>query len=174
MNTIWKSAILALAFSTAAANATTYALYNDVGNGTITGSYPSFTLTGANGIGARVSLTSYTGVIDSEQLLTFNYTYTSYDEDGADFDPAGYMLNGQMYQLSPNGIYGPITINGTVSLSLHSGDNFGWYVRSMDSLLGPATLAISVSAVPESETYAMLLAGLGLVGVASRRKRTAV
>ncbi|WGG52598.1 PEP-CTERM sorting domain-containing protein [Rugamonas sp. DEMB1] len=175
MNTIWKSVVLALAFSAASANATTYTLHNDVGNGTVTGSYPNFTLTGANGIGARVSLTSYTGVIDSEQLLSFNYTYTSYDEDGADFDPAGYMLNGQMHQLSPVNIYGPITTNGSVSLALHSGDNFGWYVRSMDSQLGAATLTVSatVSAVPEPATYAMLLAGLSLLGVAARRKRMA-
>lgn len=171
MNTIWKSAVFAVAFCAAAANATTYTLYNDVGNGTITGSYPSFTLTGANDIGARVSLTSYTGVIDSEQFLTFNYTYTSYDEDGADFDPAGYMLNGQMYQLSPVGIYGPITTDGSVSLALHTGDRFGWYVRSMDSMLGRATLTISVSAVPEPGTYAMMLVGLGLAGAIAKRRR---
>ncbi|WP_343731853.1 PEP-CTERM sorting domain-containing protein [Duganella sp.] len=173
MGTILKSAVLALAFSAAAANATTYTLYNDVGNGTLSGAYPDFTLTGANAIGSRVSLTTYTGVIDADQLLTFNYTYTSYDEDGADFDPAGYLLNGQMYQLSPVGIYGPITTNGTVSVSLHSGDNFGWYVRSLDSQLGAATLAVSVAAVPEPETYAMLFAGLGILGFAVRRKRTA-
>jgi hypothetical protein len=29
----------------------------------------------------------------------------------------------------------------------------------------------SVTAVPEPETYAMLLAGLGLIGVARRRKQ---
>ncbi len=32
-------------------------------------------------------------------------------------------------------------------------------------------LALSVPAVPEPETYAMLLAGLGLVGMAARRRR---
>ena len=34
-----------------------------------------------------------------------------------------------------------------------------------------ASFAVSVTAVPEPETYAMLLAGLGLVGAVSRRRR---
>jgi MYXO-CTERM domain-containing protein len=37
--------------------------------------------------------------------------------------------------------------------------------------LGASLDNVSVSAVPEVETYAMLLAGLGLLGVASRRRR---
>ncbi|HEX5345046.1 MAG TPA: FxDxF family PEP-CTERM protein [Duganella sp.] len=32
---------------------------------------------------------------------------------------------------------------------------------------------LSISAVPEPETYGMLLAGLGLIGVAARRRRSA-
>jgi hypothetical protein len=32
-------------------------------------------------------------------------------------------------------------------------------------------LSITVTAVPEPETYAMLLAGLGVLGAASRRKQ---
>jgi choice-of-anchor C domain-containing protein len=36
---------------------------------------------------------------------------------------------------------------------------------------GPVLDNISVSAVPEPETYALLLAGLGLVGAAARRRR---
>lgn len=34
-------------------------------------------------------------------------------------------------------------------------------------------MAFTISAVPEPETYAMLLAGLGILGFAARRKRTA-
>lgn len=37
--------------------------------------------------------------------------------------------------------------------------------------LGGSLDNVTVSAVPEVETYAMLLAGLGLIGVASRRRR---
>nr|WP_315473357.1 choice-of-anchor C family protein [uncultured Rhodoferax sp.] len=42
-----------------------------------------------------------------------------------------------------------------------------------DSPYGVALDNISVSAVPEPETFAMLLAGLGLIGAAARRKRQA-
>lgn len=51
--------------------------------------------------------------------------------------------------------------------------------KNVDSTLGPLTFSSSsnvvfsssaVAAVPEPETYALLLAGLGLVGVVARRK----
>ncbi len=35
------------------------------------------------------------------------------------------------------------------------------------------TVNFNVTAVPEPETYAMLLAGLGLVGAIARRRKTA-
>lgn len=47
------------------------------------------------------------------------------------------------------------------------------FAGSQDSAYGVALDNISVTAVPEPETFAMLLAGLGLVGVAARRKRQA-
>jgi choice-of-anchor C domain-containing protein len=39
---------------------------------------------------------------------------------------------------------------------------------------GPALDNVSISAVPEAETYAMMLAGLGLVGIATRRRTRAI
>jgi hypothetical protein len=52
--------------------------------------------------------------------------------------------------------------NGTYSLSYLdvSGDNRGLFLDN-----------VSVAAVPEPKTYAMLLAGLGLLGFAARRKK---
>lgn len=38
---------------------------------------------------------------------------------------------------------------------------------------GAYTLALNVTAVPEPETYALMLAGLGLVGFAARRRKSA-
>jgi len=51
--------------------------------------------------------------------------------------------------------------NGSYSFSYQNGgDNFGALLDN-----------VSVSAVPAPETYAMLLAGLGLVSFMARRKR---
>lgn len=46
--------------------------------------------------------------------------------------------------------------------------NFKYSLNSQGSYTG----GISVAAVPEPETYAMLLAGLGLIGFAARRRKT--
>ncbi len=47
------------------------------------------------------------------------------------------------------------------------------FAALQESAYGVALDNISVTAVPEPETYAMLLAGLGLVGAAVRRRRSA-
>ncbi|MBS0496347.1 MAG: FxDxF family PEP-CTERM protein [Proteobacteria bacterium] len=47
------------------------------------------------------------------------------------------------------------------------GDGSGWSAHSTE-------LAFQITAVPEPETYAMLLAGLGLLGFAARRKKSNV
>lgn len=39
-----------------------------------------------------------------------------------------------------------------------------------DNLLGSTSMNVQVGAVPEPETYALMLAGLGVVGFASRRR----
>lgn len=59
-----------------------------------------------------------------------------------------------------------LTTAGTYSFSvagLSVGANGGAY-----------TLALNVTAVPEPETYALMLAGLGLVGFAARRRKSTV
>lgn len=48
-----------------------------------------------------------------------------------------------------------------------------WGGSSAYATLDTASFAVSISAVPEPETYAMLLAGLGLVGAVARRRALA-
>lgn len=70
------------------------------------------------------------------------------------------------YLLSANQTY-TLTVTGTVAPSF-AGKTASYSIFSRNgSIALPA-----VSPVPEPETYALLLAGLGLVGAAARRRRT--
>lgn len=169
--------LLACAILASSANATTFTLNTGGGNGSLAGSYPGFTLTSADNPDGpdEDNLLTYTGVIDSAQWISFAYSYTTNDFNGSSYDPAGYILNGVKHQLSPADAPKGSYVTGNRSVGVQVGDVFGWYIGATDSILGAATLTViaTVSAVPEPETYAMLLAGLGLVGFAARRKRTA-
>jgi hypothetical protein len=59
--------------------------------------------------------------------------------------------------------FGP-SFNGKQTLVLASDNNFG-------ATQFTQFIALEVTAVPEPETYALLLAGLGLIGFAARRRR---
>lgn len=47
----------------------------------------------------------------------------------------------------------------------------GYHCMGSDCGYGATSIDLSVTAVPEPETYAMLLAGLGLLGYAARRRK---
>lgn len=58
---------------------------------------------------------------------------------------------------------------GSATLSYSSAAGSGIWYRDLQISILPDT---ATSVVPEPETYAMLLAGLGLMGVAARRRRS--
>ncbi len=67
-----------------------------------------------------------------------------------------------------NSFVGFVSTGSLVSFSVTAADQPGVWATVNDLLLsGPAT----VTTVPEPETYGMMLAGLGLLGVIARRKR---
>jgi hypothetical protein len=68
-------------------------------------------------------------------------------------------------------LYNFISADFVSPLSLTASLAAGSYQFDIKSSTGVFTGALSVAAVPEPETYAMLLAGLGLIGFSARRRQ---
>ena len=132
-----------------------------------TGTAPfAFQLWGANnGVGSNITFATATAA--STGTLSLDYSYSTGDQDGSSYDPAGYFINGNLFQLTANGSYA--VQSGTAVFNLNAGDSYGFYVYSTDSCCGPAQ--ISFSAAPEPASWAMMLGGFGLVGGALRNRR---
>ena len=78
-------------------------------------------------------------------------------------------------QLSPFNSSGPRDLNFTGALAIGGTANAGFSLSAFDPGAGNTytftlTQTPTVSPIPEPETYAMLLAGLGLMGAVARRK----
>lgn len=163
-------AIAVSLFATAGTANAAYTLSNsNGGDGYLMGSYPSFQLYGAdNGVGTNTTL--YTDTFSTATNITFSYVTNSYDCCGAEWDPAGYYLDGALVQLSPNDYVVGDSASGTLTVDLAAGDTFGWYVTSPDSCCGRGEITVDVATVPEPATFTLLGAGLLGLGAASRRK----
>jgi hypothetical protein len=128
----------------------------------------TFTLHGG-GDGVRENTTQYTEIAKASRKLFFDYHYTT--TDGAAVDPAGYMLNGAKVQLSSDFAASSDIQAGRIGISVVTGDVYGFYVYTTDGIAGRGVLSVLAAAVPEPSTWAMLVAGFGLVGVSIRRRR---
>jgi len=91
--------------------------------------------TGVLGAEASIYIT-----ITENQSVTVNWNYSSVDTY-PQYDVFSYILNGIYTQLTD--IYGPLIQNGTFTLNLAVGDEFGFVMTTVDGIRGPATVVIS-------------------------------
>jgi hypothetical protein len=81
---------------------------------------------------------------DNEGIVSFSYFYTTNDQDGAQFDPFGYLLNGAPIQLvPPPSLANGESVSGSFSFQISAGDTFGFYAESTDNALGPSVTEIT-------------------------------
>lgn len=81
---------------------------------------------------------------DNDGIVSFSYFYTTNDQDGASFDPFGFLLNGVRTQLvPPPTLANGESVSGTFSFNVLAGDTFGVYAESTDNGFGPSVTEVT-------------------------------
>lgn len=135
--------------------------------------------TGAVQVINNLSYTAFTDVYsfsvpDANDALVATFTQTANAGKNIDFTSISLTGGGNTYNFvmtSPDKNAEAWALPSSVTL--HNGVAYTLSVSGITT--GSATYAgnLNVTAVPEPETYAMLLAGLGLVGAIARRRKSA-
>jgi hypothetical protein len=115
------------------------------------------------------NLTSFSQISAPNQTISGQFRYMSLDTGDSMFDPAGYFVDGVFTQLSVDALpqYGQNF--GNFSFAVNVGQSYGFYVFSADGQFGRG--ALTIGAIPEPSSWAMLITGFGLVGATLRRRR---
>jgi hypothetical protein len=177
MKTLAMGAVLAAASLAMAqpANAAFTLVNDNLGDGFVTGAAPHFDLFGSDN-GSGPNTTAYFDTSAVDQILHVDYVYSTVDCCGAFFDPGGYFLNLDQFQLSPTDPSSPpgVGSSGSFNFVLHAGDIYGFYIFTPDGVFGRGDIAVTLSpGVPEPASWALMIGGFGLAGVALRRRRAA-
>lgn len=164
----FKSAAAVLAIATSAsAFAITPVITLTDGSGSFAGSAETNTF--------KLDLSDYV-VTDLTALVTANYLGAGYNVTGATFD--GISFSPQANVSTPSGgfdywTYQATSVTSTEHEIIIYGNAIGGSTAGFTGSVSVANAPIvppPLPAVPEPETYAMLLAGLGLLGVVARRR----
>lgn len=139
------------------------------------GTAPSFNLAGLTGVNANTWVSSHYVYFDPKISQNIQGTVTFSDTIlGVYFTKNSLWASHDEFGLASN-----VTYNYANLIGLENGD------RSHTSILGNVLsfnwtasspgdhIRVITAAVPEPETYAMLLAGLGLIGTIARRRKAA-
>ncbi len=92
----------------------------------------------------------FTAEITGTGTLGFRWDYETEDVDGPEFDVFGYVLNGELTQLSDDG--GADIQSDITTVSVTQGDDFGFYIDCTDCEEGAASVVISEFSAPGAPT----------------------
>lgn len=128
-----------------------------------------------NGWGATTGDSSFEQEINYAAGSFTNGTTSTIDFLNGDNGYAGFSVAGLLANPVANtdpakpDAYAWIKIRST-GLGIATGSNGKWWEPAVSNAAGGRLDVIAVTAVPEPESYAMMLAGLGLIGLSLRRR----
>ena len=81
------------------------------------------------------------GTVVKNTTISFDYAYSTTDEDGSSYDPFGYSVNGVATQLTIDDLFEDQS--GTATVMLNAGDSFELYIDAEDDGLGASSAEVT-------------------------------